>query len=1227
MYRQFGSSALLFLVFSAFVSNLGPGAARLFDKDKSSKEEPAAKPEEAKPADAIDADVHRCAVAEILRRHYGESEDTPLEKPDGAIPEFVCGDAAFQTIAFKDDGRGRVMIATVPDPLQTANVLEFDRDIEALQEAASTSGYDFESIFTEWDLSSLEEPKDAKGGRAAEHYRRLFGDAPGAMLFHCRPPSNKELIRRLALSNEEQRAHPAACADGETLLLVLVPESPTYGLNMHAAREALHAVRELTDHSFVSGAAGSSYHEVLWIGPNYSASVSGLEELAQSSPLNAFSGSITSRTGIDALQRIDCSSRARDGVGGKFASPVDCGLHDDDVTASVSDENVFSVLRNSGVLGLKNSIAVLQEDESSYGSGELFVPQPDGRQQPVAYEIRTFHFPRGISHVRRVFGSQYTNYKPTTGEAPARQDPKSMFDLGDTLQQPLDTAPEFSEQSPYSNEGVLAAVASSIEHMKASAVVILASDPLDNLFLARYLREKIPDIRIVLFGAERFVPDLRGQYDLDGILTVTRFPLFDDSYLEAPGVARHSLSFMNSTQEGIFFAALHQIYPYPVFEATTTENAFETMPVWIGVSSGGSFWPLRHGESSAPFSVKTSSYVVRDVPPEPLPRLWRLSVMLVLVCAAFHFVLFLAGQPLNAKISESPKSWGLRPLALHRLLTFYLPCAPCAPSGKPHEREFNRELGRRFWMFSATGQLGLVLNFLLLPAARLVWTSNPHPSLDVETISLGLVCAVVLLMVWGQFVCLWVDLRRFYRERPQAPRHADNGGMPFVTLLWIAGSLTLFAVKVLNPADGWVFSLRCVHLASGVSPSLPPLLASLGFITAAVVNLEALALARDRNPHIPQVGLDPLQLAPCDDELAKFIECWGALPSPQGGLLFLFVAVWLLAVQPCWQLFGSLDGWVMTTLFALDVAFSLWTIAWLWVRFLAIWNRLRFVLEALEGSPLRFAFSRLPKVFSLAPIWSYAGLRRTVILPMRWFEYLRVSPRRPDDMRYRIQERREQALVDGISLRLFHDQVLIDGSYIQFSRDQNAYAATLAQIPAVAASWRRGGPDAEIDGAGVVDHDGIKSRTDLPAPCIPASAADCTTAIANEYIAMRFGAYIRYVTLHLKNLMTFMSLGLLLFLLAAVSYPFREPRGIAWSMIVLVVILLIGVGAVLIQMDRDSILSRMSETQPGKVDRGAFLWHMLSVGGLPVITALSALFPSIGNVLFAWLQPLLGTFH
>ncbi|WP_216841209.1 hypothetical protein, partial [Acidobacterium sp. S8] len=44
-------------------------------------------------------------------------------------------------------------------------------------------------------------------------------------------------------------------------------------------------------------------------------------------------------------------------------------------------------------------------------------------------------------------------------------------------------------------------------------------------------------------------------------------------------------------------------------------------------------------------------------------------------------------------------------------------------------------------------------------------------------------------------------------------------------------------------------------------------------------------------------------------------------------------------------------------------------------------------------------------------------------------------------------------------------------------------------------------------------------------------------------------------------------------------------------------------------------------------ERWPFLWHMLSVGGLPAITALSALFPNVGNFLFSWIQPLLATLH
>jgi hypothetical protein len=150
----------------------------------------------------------------------------------------------------------------------------------------------------------------------------------------------------------------------------------------------------------------------------------------------------------------------------------------------------------------------------------------------------------------------------------------------------------------------------------------------------------------------------------------------------------------------------------------------------------------------------------------------------------------------------------------------------------------------------------------------------------------------------------------------------------------------------------------------------------------------------------------------------------------------------------------------------------------------------------------------------------------------------------------------------------------------------------------------------------------------VPSPCGTVFGEDnCFVQIGNEFIAMRIAAYIRYITLHMKNLMTFMSLGFLLTLFAAISYPFDRPQIIAWSATLILAALLFTVGTVLAQMDRDSILSRMSNSTPGQVRYMALVKHMLAVGGLPIITIIATLFPAIGSYLFSWAGPILESLH
>jgi hypothetical protein len=62
------------------------------------------------------------------------------------------------------------------------------------------------------------------------------------------------------------------------------------------------------------------------------------------------------------------------------------------------------------------------------------------------------------------------------------------------------------------------------------------------------------------------------------------------------------------------------------------------------------------------------------------------------------------------------------------------------------------------------------------------------------------------------------------------------------------------------------------------------------------------------------------------------------------------------------------------------------------------------------------------------------------------------------------------------------------------------------------------------------------------------------------------------------------------------------------------------------QMDKDAILSRLSDTEPGKLD-SAFYVRLVSYGALPLLTVLASQFPSIGRFLFSWVQPAIETLH
>lgn len=132
--------------------------------------------------------------------------------------------------------------------------------------------------------------------------------------------------------------------------------------------------------------------------------------------------------------------------------------------------------------------------------------------------------------------------------------------------------------------------------------------------------------------------------------------------------------------------------------------------------------------------------------------------------------------------------------------------------------------------------------------------------------------------------------------------------------------------------------------------------------------------------------------------------------------------------------------------------------------------------------------------------------------------------------------------------------------------------------------------------------------------------------ICGELVAYRLLAFINYVLWQLDNLVTYLSAGFLLLVIAMNSYDFRSGTIIDWIVISLFGLMTVGIVAVFSQAARDAILSRISGTEEGKLDRH-FFTHLISYGALPVIVLAATHFPTVGRFFFSWIKPALEAIH
>jgi hypothetical protein len=114
--------------------------------------------------------------------------------------------------------------------------------------------------------------------------------------------------------------------------------------------------------------------------------------------------------------------------------------------------------------------------------------------------------------------------------------------------------------------------------------------------------------------------------------------------------------------------------------------------------------------------------------------------------------------------------------------------------------------------------------------------------------------------------------------------------------------------------------------------------------------------------------------------------------------------------------------------------------------------------------------------------------------------------------------------------------------------------------------------------------------------------------------------------LQLRNLLTFITAGFMALAFSLMCYPFQGDHLIGWEVTAIFGVVSIVVLVVFAQMETDATLSRITDTEAGKL--GLDFYHrILSYGTLPLLTVLASHFNGVGQLLFSWIQPALKNLH
>jgi hypothetical protein len=709
------------------------------------------------------------------------------------------------------------IVASVADPLHTRMALTLDRQIEAIQAAAESAGWQFVGQWLSWGDRVVLPEDDMMKRRSQRRLMREQEEVPGVLLFRRKAQaicagdqptlttSAGKRGNRLALEGAVALANAPAgtCANDDVLTILLVGETPTTGVPGGSFFAAMNLAAAMTDRA----------HKIGLLGPIYSGSLASMGDLARTWTLDygdapsskisptVYSGSVSSRNSAQDFVRLT-------GLG--FRS----GIAD----SPIYEATVEEVLKKYNVK--TDRVARLVESGTVFGS--YYVRKDKNKKDnnknrknlPSEPPIRQYVFPRGISQLRNA-------YREQPGGSDGKQDGSSALALSFSLHdsdEGEDLVPSFSKQTPFTQDAILTSIMNDLRRREIRLVDIVATNPMDTLFLCRVLKSQCPDARILIEDAEvLFIADAR-QDPLRGTLFLSTYPMFaqGEDWLQPNSSVR---LFSGPSYEGMHNAVNFLMRDLGALSGRAEFRGWNTMggkggrrvepSIWLLSLSRSGFTPIDVFESEDPcslFRVQTPQSIATRCGPLSAPETEVVEQTL-------------SGEVLG-KMPLPPESWLLSTLLLTIVSLTYCGCLlianrPGAPLWSSWFMMGAASGALELPLFSAGAALSSMLYFLVIPF-WLFWPGTPSPAW-LRTIVAIATCATIAPPV------LFVATR--------IVRTAVRSGVSWWNYAFVAGLYSSMVIPWAyccvqggaRSAAARMFVYRAFELPGWVSPAVPML--------------------------------------------------------------------------------------------------------------------------------------------------------------------------------------------------------------------------------------------------------------------------------------------------------------------------------------------------------------------------------------------------------------------